>query len=128
MTSRPREDRWLPLLVLNGVSSATGRRILTTVLEPGYQPKNEDACPLAGAMNTDAAIKEIKARAAPNLKSPVSGPVRKCAIFLESVRFHELMANDNPPDWLGRIQRLAVWDYVATRSRSSHRATLTTYT
>jgi hypothetical protein len=115
MTSRPREDRWLPLLVLNGVSSATGRRILTTVLEPGYQPKNEDACPLAGAMNTDAAIKEIKARAAPNLKSPVSGPVRKCAIFLESVRFHELMANDNPPDWLGRIQRLAVWDYVRNK-------------
>jgi len=32
MTVRPQDSHWIPLLVLNGVSSATGRRILTTVL------------------------------------------------------------------------------------------------
>ena len=35
--------------------------------------------------------------------------------FLESVRFHDLLANKNPPNWLGRIQRLAVWDYVRNK-------------
>lgn len=107
LTLRPREDHWLPLLILNGVSAATGRRILTTVLSPGYQPQGK--CPVEAAMRVDANIKE---KAGLIVKSAVSGPVRTCVIFLESVGFHELLANTNPPDWLGRIQRLAVWDYV----------------
>src|SRR5262245_35067718 len=107
MTVRPQESHWIPLLVLNGVSSATGRRILTTVLSNDYQPKN--TCPVAGAMKSDA---DIKSNAAPTLKSAVSSPIRACAIFLESARFHDLLANDNPPNLLARIQRLAVWDYV----------------
>ena len=108
--------RWLSLPsfsrqnVLNGVSSATGRRILTTVLASDYHPKA--TCPVAGAMKTDA---NIKATAAQIFKSAVSGPARQCAIFLESVRFHDLLANKNPPNWLGRIQRLAVWDYVRNK-------------
>ena len=110
MTSRPQESHWIPLLVLNGVSSATGRRILTTVLASDYHPKA--TCPVAGAMKTDA---NIKATAAQIFKSAVSGPARQCAIFLESVRFHDLLANKNPPNWLGRIQRLAVWDYVRNK-------------
>jgi hypothetical protein len=63
-------------------------------------------------MKTDA---NIKATAAQIFKSAVSGPARQCAIFLESVRFHDLLANKNPPNWLGRIQRLAVWDYVRNK-------------
>jgi hypothetical protein len=110
MTSRLQESHWIPLLVLNGVSSATGRRILTTVLASDYHPKA--TCPVAGAMKTDA---NIKATAAQIFKSAVSGPARQCAIFLESVRFHDLLANKNPPNWLGRIQRLAVWDYVRNK-------------
>ncbi|MFZ1182228.1 MAG: hypothetical protein WA445_25015 [Pseudolabrys sp.] len=110
MTSRPQESHWIPLLVLNGVSSATGRRILTTVLASDYHPKA--TCPVAGAMKTDA---NIKATAAQIFKSAVSGPARQCSIFLESVRFHDLLANKNPPNWLGRIQRLAVWDYVRNK-------------
>ena len=39
MTVRPQDSHWIPLLVLNGVSSATGRRILTTVLATNYQPE-----------------------------------------------------------------------------------------
>ena len=107
VTLQPREDRWLPLLVLNGVSAATGRRILTTVLAPDYRPKTK--CPVAATMTVDA---DIKGKAGPNLKSAVSGPAWDCVIFLESVRFHELLANNSPPDWLARIQRLTVWDYV----------------
>ncbi len=107
MTVRPQDSHWIPLLVLNGVSSATGRRILTTVLSNDYQPRN--TCPVAGAMKSDA---DTKANAAPIPKSAVSGPIRTCAIFLESARFHDLLANDNPPNTLARIQRLAVWDYV----------------
>jgi hypothetical protein len=107
LTLRPREKDWLPLLVLNGVSAATGRRVLTTVLAADYQPK--DKCPVAATMAVDA---EIKRKAGAKLKSAVSGPAWHCAIFLESVRFHRLLANDNPPDWLGWIQRLLVWDYV----------------
>jgi len=45
MTVRPQDSHWIPLLVLNGVSSATGRRILTTVLGADYQPRN--TCPVA---------------------------------------------------------------------------------
>jgi hypothetical protein len=104
---RPQESHWIPLLVLNGVSSATGRRILTTVLSNDYQPRN--TCPVAGAMKSDA---DTKSNASPTLKSAVSSPIRACAIFLESARFHDLLANDNPPNMLARIQRLAVWDYV----------------
>ena len=63
-------------------------------------------------MKTDA---NIKATAAQIFKSAVSGPARQCSIFLESVRFHDLLANKNPPNWLGRIQRLAVWDYVRNK-------------
>jgi hypothetical protein len=102
-----REDRWLPLLILNGVSAATGRRVLTTALAPDYQPK--DKCPVAAAMATDA---NIKRKAGTNLKSAVSGPAWTCAIFLEAVRFHQLLSNNIPPDWLGRIQRLVIWDYM----------------
>jgi hypothetical protein len=107
MTVRPQDSHWIPLLVLNGVSSATGRRILSTVLAADYQPRN--TCPVAGAMKSDA---DTKSNAAPTAKSAVSGPIRTCAIFLESVRFHDLLANDNPPNMLARIQRLAVWDYL----------------
>jgi len=89
------------------VSSGTGRRILTTVLSNDYQPRN--TCPVAGAMKSDA---DTKSNASPTLKSAVSSPIRACAIFLESARFHDLLANDNPPNMLARIQRLAVWDYV----------------
>ncbi|MGB6418596.1 MAG: hypothetical protein WBF50_18620, partial [Pseudolabrys sp.] len=85
-------------------------RILTTVLASDYHPKA--TCPVAGAMKTDA---NIKATAAQIFKSAVSGPARQCSIFLESVRFHDLLANKNPPNRLGRIQRLAVWDYVRNK-------------
>jgi hypothetical protein len=107
LTMRPQPGHWLPLLVLNGVSAATGRRISTTVLGSDYDPK--ERCPVSAVMTVDAAT---KSKARPNLKSAVSGPAWRCAIFMESVRFHALLANDAPPDWRGWIQRLTVWDYV----------------
>jgi hypothetical protein len=105
LTLRPEPKHWLPLLVLNGVSAATGRRIATTVLAPDYQPK--DKCPVEATMVADSAIK-----ARSQAKSAVSGPAWNCAIFLETARFHQLLANADPPDWLGGVQRLFDWDYV----------------
>ena len=42
MTLRPKAAHWLPLLVLNGTSTATGRRIVTSILDPNY---SADDCP-----------------------------------------------------------------------------------
>ena len=105
LTLRPDAKRWLPLLVLNGVSAATGRRIVTTVLAQDYRPSGK--CPVEATMAADA---QIKFRAV--TKSAVSGPAWSCAIFLETVRFHQLLANNDPPDWLGWIQRLFNSDYL----------------
>jgi hypothetical protein len=107
LSLRPQPKQWLPLLVLNGVSAATGRRITTTVLAMDYDPKGK--CPVEAAMAADAVIKN-KARA--NLKSAVSGPAWSCAIFMETVRFHALLANNEPPDRLGWFQRLFDKDYL----------------
>ena len=40
---RPREGHWIPLLVLNGTSEATGGRIVTTPLAKTYEPASN--CP-----------------------------------------------------------------------------------
>jgi len=45
MTLRPTKGHWIPLLVLNGTSEATGNRIVTTVLAPTYKSKTPEGCP-----------------------------------------------------------------------------------
>jgi hypothetical protein len=42
---KPRTGHWIPLLVLNGTSEATGGRIVTTPLSPTYRPKSGQLCP-----------------------------------------------------------------------------------
>ncbi len=64
---RPTDQRWLPLLVLNGTSVDTGQRIITTMLQGMYRAK--DDCPI--------------------------GPRGlECHLFLDAYRFHDLL-NDN---------------------------------
>jgi hypothetical protein len=77
---RPRSGHWIPLLVLNGTSEATGSRIVTTSLDTTYQAKN---CPTS--------------------EDPSGGG---CILFAEADRFHELLDFPASPDsWLGGVQR-----------------------
>jgi hypothetical protein len=66
MTLRPRPEHWLPLLVLNGTSVATGQRIVTTALAMTYQPQPQVLCP-------------TERRSA------------NCDLFVDTYRFHDLL-------------------------------------
>ncbi len=103
----PQNERWLPLLVLNGVSAQTGRRIVTTPLSLDYKPGGD--CPVMGAMDRRNDLL-VKSRSA--VKPAVSSPPSNCRIFLETARFHDMLKNTAEPDWIGRFQRLWVWDYI----------------
>jgi hypothetical protein len=76
---RPRPGHWIPLLVLNGTSEATGGRIITTVLAATY--KAPTYCPTVEGQ--------------PN-----------CPLFLEAERFHDLLTyNAAAAGWLGGFER-----------------------
>jgi hypothetical protein len=66
MSLRPSEDRWLPLLLLNGTSVGSGQRILTTVLDNAYKASEGHRCPYPA---NDGA----------------------CHIFVSAFRFHDLL-------------------------------------
>jgi len=82
LTLRPRSGHWIPLLVLNGTSEATGGRIITTVLDSTYTPRTH--CPTADAQS-------------------------RCRLFVEADRFHDLLAYEAKKDgwfnWLGGFER-----------------------
>jgi hypothetical protein len=82
LSLRPRSEHWIPLLVLNGTSEATGGRILTTPLEMTYTPRTK--CPTAVA--------------------PAA-----CPLFVEAESFHRLLKTEMKPegwkDRLGFIER-----------------------
>jgi len=82
LTLRPRAGHWIPLLVLNGTSEATGGRIVTTALAPTYRHSAKTGCPTS--------------------ESPVG-----CTLFAEADYFHDLLNYDAKPDgWFGGFQRL----------------------
>jgi len=64
---RPTTARWIPLLVLNSTSEATGGRIITTLLSSTYDLPPQQ-CP---TINDDG----------------------KCHIFVQAERFHDLLPN-----------------------------------
>ncbi len=82
LTLRPRQGHWIPLLVLNGTSEATGGRIVTTPLGTTYATSNP--CPTAAG----------------------PGP---CPLFVEADRFHDLLNTEVTADrwwgWLGGFER-----------------------
>jgi hypothetical protein len=81
LTLRPRPGHWIPLLVLNGTSEATGSRIVTTPLAPAYSPKAKAGCPTS--------------------ESPAG-----CTLFAEADYFHDLLQYEaQPASWLGGVQR-----------------------
>jgi hypothetical protein len=65
LSLRPTVARWIPLLVLNGTSEATGGRIITTLLASTYNLPPQQ-CP---TINDDG----------------------KCHIFVQGQRFHDLL-------------------------------------
>jgi hypothetical protein len=69
LSLRPTSNYWIPLLLLNGTSEATGGRIITTLLSFTYAPKG--SCP---GNDEDG----------------------KCQIFAQADRFHDLLSVDVP--------------------------------
>jgi hypothetical protein len=79
-TLRPSSERWVPLLILNGTSEATGGRILTTLLSTTYDLPPA-TCP---TINDDG----------------------KCRIFVQTERFHDLLTEQVlPQGWIGWFER-----------------------
>lgn len=82
LSLRPRAGHWIPLLVLNGTSEATGGRIVTTLLDSAFTPS------------------------APCPTKP--GQRGRCGLFTEADHFHELLAAEHDPaldSWKGLIGR-----------------------
>ncbi|MDJ1157625.1 hypothetical protein QNA08_05185 [Chelatococcus sp. SYSU_G07232] len=91
----PSDERWLPLLALNGTSMSTGRRIVTTLLCPDREARDGAPCLRDGTVQT--------------------------RLFDEAYHFHALLGDDRPPDaewpWYQRLwaygQRWFLADYWA---------------
>jgi hypothetical protein len=78
---RPSYQHWIPLLVLNGTSVATGERIVTTVLARTYVPNTR--CPTDYNHSASA-----------------------CPLFLQAARFHDLLdSKAESSSWVGWFER-----------------------
>jgi hypothetical protein len=103
---RPSRDHWIPLLVLNGASEATGGRIITTSLAMTYMPSDKSDT------NKDQ-----------NKCSSAVGPP-PCPLFVQADRFHDLLgAQFTPPDswfgWFGGFERYLLGDSAGNDIRLS---------
>jgi hypothetical protein len=87
LTLRPRLGHWIPLLVLNGTSEATGGRIVTTTLAKNYTPAAR--CPTADGTSD-------------------------CPLFVQADRFHDLLIDKVGSDawfgWIGGYERYLLHD------------------
>ena len=115
MDLRPRDGLWLPLLLLNGASAATGQRLITTLLDPKYMIRS---CPTGRPREAANDLKK-KSRVSQTYvteeaPAKASAPVRdeECPIFMEATRFHTLLTDDTDVDFWARIQRYFLWEYV----------------
>jgi predicted acylesterase/phospholipase RssA len=92
---RPTQDLWLPLLILNGVSVASGQRIVTTPLASKYAASGD---------------------------CPTGNKPTGCTLFAETWFFHEFLQNmAQTDDWLQRLQRLMTSDYWHDRKNNDIR-------
>jgi hypothetical protein len=87
LTLRPRLGHWIPLLVLNGTSEATGGRIITTALAKTYTPAGN---------------------------CPTSDVASDCPLFVQADLFHSLLTDKVGSDawfgWLGGYERYLLRD------------------
>ncbi len=77
-----------------------------TILEQSWEDRFAEVM----KSGDDWPAKCVKSRSA--VKPAVSSPPSNCRIFLETARFHDMLKNTAEPDWIGRFQRLWVWDYI----------------
>src|SRR5262245_3392674 len=97
MTLQPKGEHWLPLLVLNGTSTATGRRIVTSILDPNYTAED---CPTRAPSQSAVETRER----AVTRQAPVSDvAVGQCLLFLESNSFHKLLQSSREPGFWTKI-------------------------
>ena len=95
LSLRPTKDLWLPLLILNGVSVATGQRIVTTPLASQYAATND---------------------------CPTGGPATACVLFAETWFFHEFLHKATQSgEWRKRLQRGMTGDYLTGRKNNDIR-------
>ena len=102
-TCGPAEKRlWLPLLLLNGASAATGQRLMTTVLDSTTMRRR-----LSDRARTESS-RRTKGQVARQAESDLchrrgcTGNRRSdCPIFMEATRFHTLLTNE-PTSTSGR--------------------------
>ena len=100
MTLRPKQQQWLPLLVINGTSTATGRRIVTSILDPNYTATD---CPTRAPSQSAVDTKERAVTKQAQVSDVKEG---QCLLFLESNSFHKLLDSSREPDWWTRFM---VW-------------------
>jgi len=115
MALRPKEgEAWLPLLLLNGASAATGQRLITTVLDPKYVIA-DDKCP---TRRPNEAANELKQKSRVSQtyvteEAPKKDETpAKCPIFIEATRFHTLLTDDTDVDFWARFQRYFLREYI----------------
>jgi hypothetical protein len=118
MNLRPTGELWLPLLLLNGASAATGQRLITTVLDSTYTV-TIGSCPAERARQAAAELKEkspVKQSRTYAIDAAAPGKgakiVEDCPIFLEATRFHTLLANKTDVDFWAGIQRSFLPEYI----------------
>jgi hypothetical protein len=108
MDVRPREGLWLPLLLLNGTSGATGQRLLTTVLDPTY-PIETQRCPMKVPQKVVSKLKDKSQAGQTYVTEDIKGD---CPIFMEATRFHTLLTDATDVDFWARLQRYFLWEYI----------------
>ena len=130
MNLRPTGELWLPLLLLNGASAATGQRLITTVLDSAYSV-TVGSCPAERARQAAAELKEkspVKQSRTYAIDAAAPGKgakiVEDCPIFLEATRFHTLLANKTDVDFWAGIQRSFLPEYIRELFSRKPRPTL----
>ena len=84
LSIRPRQGRWIPLLVLNGASEATGTRLVTTALAPTYRSIRKPTAP-------------VKPEDCPTvIRASPEGT--ECVLFAEADHIHDLLNGPATPN------------------------------
>ena len=92
----PNDDHWLPLLLLNGTSVSTGKRVIATPLEPTYNRKEK--------------LQFAPYLASADLSQSSLSP--EVSIFTDSLDLHELLSHEIAQDaQANKTSSDANWDY-----------------
>jgi hypothetical protein len=87
LSLQPRAGHWIPVLVLNGTSEATGSRIVTTALASTYKPYSP----------TDIGTAKGADRLWSSGICPTTVRPPPCPLFVEASQFHYLLNPNVPP-------------------------------